>query len=43
MVEQNNYNEDDLVKKFGLEISNNRTSVGARILPPPKVSMEFSS
>ncbi|KMT01790.1 hypothetical protein BVRB_9g210720 [Beta vulgaris subsp. vulgaris] len=37
MVEQNNYNEDDLVKKFGLEISNNRTSVGARILPPPKL------
>ncbi|KAL9247583.1 hypothetical protein vseg_021001 [Gypsophila vaccaria] len=37
IVEQNDYNEDQLIKDFGLHVDNDFTLVEARVLPPPKL------
>lgn len=38
MVKHNNYNNDILVKEFGLQVRPELTPIEARVLPPPMVN-----
>ncbi|KAL6506440.1 argonaute 5 [Orobanche gracilis] len=42
MVSHNNYNKDDLIKEFGIEVGTQLTSIEARVLPPPMLKYHES-
>lgn len=43
MVEHNNYSADKLAQEFGIDVTDKMVNVQARVLPPPMVSILFSS
>ncbi|KAL6566896.1 argonaute 5 [Orobanche minor] len=42
MVSRNNYNKEDLIKEFGIEVGTQLTSIEARVLPPPMLKYHES-
>ncbi|KAL8146423.1 hypothetical protein AgCh_004241 [Apium graveolens] len=43
MTRQNNYNDDELVSEFGIQVGTEMTSIDARVLNPPKVKYHATS
>lgn len=39
MVNDNNYSGESLVRDFGMQVRTNLTSIDARVLPAPRVSI----
>lgn len=43
MIRQNNYNGDELVSEFGIQVGSEMTSINARVLNPPKIKYHATS